>query len=65
MAKGFSGNEGEEVPEMTDDFVLSVSERYIELYEKMTGKHFEKSDNEPLAARIERNMNTFFKSHKA
>lgn len=65
MAKGFSGNEGEKVPEMTDDFVLSVSERYIELYEKMTGKHFEKSDNEPLAARIERNMNTFFKHHKA
>lgn len=65
MANGFSGNEGETVPEMTDEFVMSVADRYIELYEKMTGKHFEKSGDEPLAARIERNVNSFLKQHKA
>ena len=39
MANGFQGQAGQEVPEMRDDFVNQVSERYIELYEKITGKN--------------------------
>lgn len=41
--QGFMGREGEQVPEMTPDFVRSVSERYIELYEQLTGKPFVKA----------------------
>lgn len=42
MANGFQGKEGQTVPEMTDEFVHSVTERYIELFEKITGKKFVK-----------------------
>lgn len=44
MENGFQGKEGQQVPEMTDDFVNSVSERYIELFEKITGEQFRKQD---------------------
>ena len=57
MANGFQGKEGQQVPEMTPAYVESVSERYIELYEKVTGHPFEKaSDSEDLAKRIENNV---------
>jgi phosphoribosylaminoimidazole-succinocarboxamide synthase len=44
MANGFQGLEGQSVPEMTDEVVSSISERYIELYERVTGKAFVKED---------------------
>lgn len=44
MENGFQGKEGQKVPEMTDEFVNSVSERYIELYENITGEKFVKQD---------------------
>ncbi len=44
IEKGFQGKEGQQVPEMTPDFVEEVSRRYIELYEKITGDPFEKGD---------------------
>lgn len=44
MENGFQGKEGQQVPEMTDDVVRSISERYIELYEQVTGKKFVKQD---------------------
>lgn len=44
MANGFQGKEGQQVPEMTDEFVNSVTERYIELFEKITGQKFKKED---------------------
>ena len=53
---GFMGKEGQQVPEMTPEFIESVSERYIELYEHITGKKFEKAADTDLAARIERNV---------
>ena len=57
MANGFQGKEGQQVPEMTPAYVESVSERYIELYEKVTGHKFEKApDSEDLAKRIENNV---------
>lgn len=53
---GFMGQEGQQVPEMTPEFVESVSERYIELYEKVTGQKFVKADETDLAARIQTNV---------
>jgi len=52
----FMGREGEVCPEMTPEFVASVSERYIELYEHITGRKFEKADCTNLAGRIESNV---------
>lgn len=50
---GFMGQEGQQMPEMTPEFVESVSERYIELYEHVTGRKFMKAEGPDLAARIE------------
>jgi phosphoribosylaminoimidazole-succinocarboxamide synthase len=44
MDNGFQGHEGQQIPEMTDEVVAQISERYIELYEVVTGKTFEKHD---------------------
>lgn len=52
----FQGLEGQQMPVMPDDFVAVVSERYIELYEKIVGKQFIKADNSNIAERIERNV---------
>ncbi|MEI8112168.1 MAG: phosphoribosylaminoimidazolesuccinocarboxamide synthase [Bacteroidia bacterium] len=59
IANGFQGHEGQVVPEMDEAFVLSVSERYIELYEKITGDQFVKSDLSNIQERIENNIQTF------
>ena len=57
MANGFQGQEGQQVPEMTPEIVNSISERYIELYEKVTGKKFEKTDeSDDILKRIEKNI---------
>ena len=53
---GFMGQEGQQVPEMSLEFIESVSERYIELYEHVTGKKFVKADETDLTGRIERNV---------
>lgn len=52
---GFMGKAGQQVPEMTDDYCREVSERYIELYEHITGNKFMKAETDDLAGRIERN----------
>ena len=62
MANGFQGMEGQKVPEMTDEFVNEVSDRYIELYEKITGEKFEKADITDVPQRIEKNCMSFLKS---
>lgn len=62
MENGFMGKEGQQVPEMTDEFVTSVSERYIELYENIVGEPFVKgTDEDGLEGRIEGNVNNFLK----
>ena len=53
ISNGFQGLEGQEVPVMTDAYITSVSERYIELYENITGKSFVKADTTDIAQRIE------------
>ena len=55
------GKEGQQVPEMTDEYVNSVSDRYIELYEHIVGEKFEKAQNEDISARIEKNVKAFLK----
>ena len=61
---GFMGKAGQAVPEMTDAYCESVSERYIELYEHITGERFVKSDEHDLAARIERNVTQWLENRK-
>ena len=56
IENGFMGKEGQQVPEMTDEFCRQVSERYIELYEHITGRKFEPADASDLTARIEKNV---------
>ncbi len=56
---------GQVMPEITDEYANSVSERYIELYEHITGESFEKaSDSDDIAKRIEQNVSSYLKSRK-
>lgn len=59
IGNGFQGKEGQQVPEMTPEYVESVSERYIELYENIIGEKFGKADTEDITARIEKNVKDF------
>lgn len=59
MENGFQGQEGQKVPEMSEEYCLSVSERYIELYEKIVGEKFIKADTKDLEARIENHVIKF------
>ncbi len=56
IENGFQGLEGQVIPEMTDAVVDSITQRYIELYEKITGKAFEKADSTDVLNRIEKNV---------
>ncbi len=56
MANGFQGKDGQKVPEMTDEIVSGITDRYIELYEHITGEKFVKASSEDLAKRIEDNV---------
>lgn len=59
IEKGFQGKEGQSVPEMTDEQVARISERYIELYEKMSGEKFVKANNASMENRIENCIRDF------
>lgn len=62
MDNGFQGKEGQQIPKMTPEIVNSISERYIELYEKVTGKKFEKAtDSDDILKRIENNITNCLK----
>jgi phosphoribosylaminoimidazole-succinocarboxamide synthase len=56
IENGFQGKEGQQVPDMTEDYIHQVSDRYIELFEKITGENFEKATAEDVAARIDKNV---------
>lgn len=64
MANGFHGRSGEKVPEMTPEIVREISDRYIELYERITGREFVKADTEDPIGRIERNVESFLRELK-
>ncbi len=63
MENGFQGKEGQQVPEMTDAFINLVSERYIELYENITGQKFERADVSNVPTRVETNIKKFLEAY--
>ena len=62
IENGFMGKKGQQVPEKTDEYCETVSQRYIELYEDITGKKFVPCADEDLAARIEKNVSEYLKT---
>jgi phosphoribosylaminoimidazole-succinocarboxamide synthase len=64
IENGFQGLEGQQMPEMPEDFVQLVSERYIELYEKITGESFERTPQDHINERIIKNTEGFLKEQK-
>ena len=61
MENGFQGKEGQKVPEMTPEIVEKISERYMELYEHITGEKFRRTDTENVLQRIENNVSKALK----
>lgn len=61
---GFQGLEGQQMPVMPDEFVQVVTDRYVELYEKITGENFEPADTSNIEERIQSNVNFFLKESK-
>ncbi|SJM19076.1 phosphoribosylaminoimidazolesuccinocarboxamide synthase [Porphyromonas gingivalis] len=61
IENGFQGKPGQQIPEMTEAYCDRVSERYIELYERVVGKPFEKADLSNLAERIEKNITEYLR----
>jgi phosphoribosylaminoimidazole-succinocarboxamide synthase len=59
IANGFQGKEGQKVPDMPESFIEEVSERYIELFENITGETFVKADTTRIEQRILNNINDF------
>lgn len=59
IENGFQGKPGQKLPEMSDDYISSISQRYIELYEAITGKTFVKSSVEDLTERIQKNVEEY------
>jgi len=62
MERNFQGMDGQVVPEMPDEFVRQVSDRYIELYEKLTGETFIRTDTSGIIERIRNNVNEYLKN---
>lgn len=62
IQNGFQGKEGQQIPEMDEAYITSVSDRYIELYEKITGEAFVKADVTNIAARIQKNVTDYLKA---
>ena len=63
MANGFQGQQGQQVPEMTDEIVSGITHRYIELFENITGEKFVKHPTDNLEERIEKNILNYIESH--
>ena len=59
IANSFQGKEGQSVPEMSDEWINQISERYIELFEKVSGKKFIKDDSEDVLNRVETNITNY------
>ena len=62
ISNNFQGKKGQTVPEMSDEYINGVSERYIELYEKITGSVFNKANTEQIEKRIRNNVESYLKS---
>ncbi len=64
IAGGFQGKEGQTIPTMTDEFVSSVTERYIELFEKVSGNKFERGNADNVEERIEKNVMSWLEKNR-
>ncbi|WP_299189848.1 phosphoribosylaminoimidazolesuccinocarboxamide synthase [uncultured Aquimarina sp.] len=62
ISNGFQGKEGQQIPDMSNEYINSVSDRYIELFENITGTPFEKADVSNIDSRIEENVLTYLKT---
>ena len=62
MDNGFQGQTGQKVPEMTPEVISGITDRYIELYEHITGQKFEKAENTNVLKRIEDHVNACLKT---
>jgi len=62
IENGFQGLKGQVIPEMSDEKIMEISDRYIELYENITGKKFQKADTDDITVRIEQNVTSFLKT---
>ena len=62
IENGFQGQDGQQIPDMTDAYIESVSERYIELYENILGEQFVKADISNINERIEKNVVAFLEN---
>ncbi|CAM3732059.1 phosphoribosylaminoimidazolesuccinocarboxamide synthase [Flavobacterium chungbukense] len=62
IENGFQGQEGQQIPDMSDEYIASVSERYIELYENILGEKFVKADIDNIDQRIEKNVLEYLSS---
>ncbi len=62
IENGFQGQEGQQIPDMSDEYITSVSERYIELYENILGEKFVKADIDNIDQRIEKNVLEYLSS---
>ncbi|WP_405206014.1 phosphoribosylaminoimidazolesuccinocarboxamide synthase [Aquimarina sp. LLG6339-5] len=62
ISNGFQGKEGQQIPDMSNEYINSVSDRYIELFENITGTSFEKADVSNIDSRIEENVLTYLKT---
>lgn len=62
MENGFQGKEGQKVPEMTEEIVAGISERYIELFENISGETFDRADVSNITSRIEKNVENYLKT---
>jgi len=61
ISNGFQGKEGQKIPEMSEQWINQISERYIELFEKVSGKKFEKDTSNDIFNRVETNINNYLK----
>ena len=61
IANGFQGKDGQQIPDMSDEYIATVSERYIELYENILGEKFVKADISNINDRIEKNVLAYLK----
>lgn len=64
MENGFQGKEGQKIPEMTEGIIATISERYIELYEKIVGEKFVKADMSDVLTRVEKNITNFLATNQ-
>ena len=62
IENGFQGKEGQQIPEMSDEKIIEISNRYIELYEQITGEVFVKANTDDVLARIDKNVTEFLNS---